>query len=90
MSVQPLRGLVPMSAGIQVPTLPAAAQVRHGPSQAVLQQTPSEQKPEAHVAPPPGHAFPIAIPPVPEPACPPPPLVPPELLEPSGTPRNLP
>lgn len=50
MSVQPLRGLVPISAGTQVPTLPEAAQVRQAPSQAVLQQTPSTQMPDPHFA----------------------------------------
>src|SRR5450432_358710 len=50
MSVQPFRGLVPTSAGTQVPTLPEAAQVRHAPSQAVLQQTPSTQMPDPHFA----------------------------------------
>jgi hypothetical protein len=50
MSMQPLRGLVPTSAGTQVPTLPEAAQVRQAPAQAVLQQTPSTQMPEPHFA----------------------------------------
>jgi hypothetical protein len=37
-----------MSAGRQVPTLPAAAQVSQVREQSVWQQTPSKQNPEEH------------------------------------------
>jgi hypothetical protein len=47
LSAHSLRGSVPRSAGRQVPRLPAAAQVRHTSVQALLQQTPSAQKPLA-------------------------------------------
>ncbi len=40
-----------MSAAVQVPTAPGAAQVTHAPEQSVAQQTPSEQKPDAHALP---------------------------------------
>jgi hypothetical protein len=53
-----------MSAGTQMPTLPGLAQVRHAPSQAVWQQTPStEQNPDPHIAPA-VQGCPMAIPPV--------------------------
>jgi hypothetical protein len=63
MSVHMVRGLVPRSAGTQVPTLPTAAQVKQAPVQAVWQQTPSAQKPDPQVAPV-VHDCPIAEPPV--------------------------
>jgi hypothetical protein len=45
---QSSRGSVPTSAGMQVPTLPVAAQVSQAIEQAVVQQTPSTQNPEPH------------------------------------------
>jgi hypothetical protein len=44
-AVQSLRGLVPGAAGVHCPTVPTAAQVWQVPPQALLQQTPSTQKP---------------------------------------------
>jgi hypothetical protein len=44
-SWQSLRGSVPTSAGMQVPTAPGAAQVWQGPAQSVVQQNPSAQFP---------------------------------------------
>ena len=58
-SSQLLRGSVPTSAGMHVPTFPAPAQVRQTPSHVSLQQTPSAQNPEAHWLPP-EHADPIS------------------------------
>jgi hypothetical protein len=40
------RGLVPRSAGMQLPIVPWPAQVRQSPVQALSQQTPSTQKPD--------------------------------------------
>ena len=50
MSLHSLRGSVPGSARTQVPTFPDDEQVWQVPAQAVWQQTPSAQKPEAHWA----------------------------------------
>jgi hypothetical protein len=49
-SVQPCRGFVPRSAGIQLPAVPSPLQETQAPVQAVSQQTPSTQKPDLHAA----------------------------------------
>jgi hypothetical protein len=41
----------PCVSGVHVPRDDASAQLRHAPAQAVLQQTPSTQKPEAQSVP---------------------------------------
>jgi hypothetical protein len=43
----PLGSGVPVATGVQVPTLRTRLQLTHGPSQALVQQTPSTQKPLA-------------------------------------------
>src|SRR5947207_3617281 len=48
MSSHSLRGSVPRSASMQVPTAPCRAQVRQASVQALSQQTPSTQNPLAH------------------------------------------
>src|SRR3954468_14741820 len=47
-ATQTLRGSVPAATGAQVPTEPERLQVVQRPVHAVLQQTPSTQKPLAH------------------------------------------
>jgi hypothetical protein len=47
----PWGSAAPKVVGPQVPIRPACAQLTQGPVQAMLQQTPSAQKPEAHCAP---------------------------------------